>query len=1126
MTLLRYPPEGPSLASISSPDLVEQLSVILTGMRRIFGDADFATSGVEDTLLSSKFAVYVSPEFGSDDVVFGNYNADRGILKQEYTCGYSMQRPFKSLARAYAEVSRRSILAGTSNDIHDRAVIIYDISDGYLWNGTGAPTVNLWTEGRVTDDQLRMLNDATRPGLIHPRGCTVIGVDYRRSVLRPLFVPSGNGNAITGRAPILRMTGDGYFSNFTIKDNASVASSHHLVHSHEFVSEADLVAYYAKIAIAFNLTGAETVNPGETQIVGPSPDGDPVAGVDTVRNASPYIFGAAMRSELGMCGPLVDGRVATGFRSMEAAQYTLITIQKDMTAFQKYSGGNWVNVTDFADYIATNINDLRYKTSGTADLVTGGTCPLDYRHFGFKEIGDAFIQLVSEFVIGAAVQHWGCSGSDSDLSNCNSAFGGVATLAHGFRGITTAGGSFPQDRGILGVAVRRPLAFNTDGKNIKQIAVGRMASSASYVTDGSGTYLKLSTPFDPVEFLRVNGASLQQNHYIWIDNSDSTSGPGSAINRAFPVYAQLAAVPWTSANPDRIYVQPVTNNSIGQADGAGTAVSLSELHDNRVYIRRLVDNRTPEQREYGLICSFSNTTITRRPPSNFILRLGSRGSVGAQLDPANGTDELFIVTETLNTTVASPVAATNYFKLLLRSGDEGAAYSGSRFYRLAMPVSTGNRVYRSGANQKAVAPPSTSWVGAALPFSDSRGQEHPRSQASPRVVLDKDLSKDRDSTTLGINFDTDTDYLDQIRSATDFLAVAALMVKLGYSASDLGSTGGTFASKILAPQAASARDWDPTALGSPTPSGKLTTKIAWPLEFNKPSLIEARNQIYRYIGLTNYSKSLPKFQRFALETQFKIEAVSMSVFGGRSYADGSIENGLTIQGDKLIDLATGRDTTTEAAGISEFDRDTAVPSLLNGDYTITGSLDVQTNLTVGGDLSVLGAFSTLTVEASDYALEILGLIATPIQQTDQLLINRAGQSYRTSVQDFRSVARFGSMGIGQDAETGFELALTGAAKADIVTLGAGSAIDCRLGNFFTRTATGNITFTFTNPPATGRFSFTLDLTYTSGAITFPASVRWLYDSTPTLITGKRYNIIFLTTNAGTVWLGTVLEYTS
>jgi hypothetical protein len=1093
-------------------------------MRRIFGDADFATSGIEDTLLSSRFACYVSPEYGSDDVVFGNYNADRQILNQEYTCGYSMQRPFKSLARAYAEVARRSILAGASNDIHDRAIIIVDISDGFIFNGTGAPTVNPWVEGPVTDDQLRMLNDATRPGLIHPRGCSVVGVDYRRSVIRPLFVPAGTGSAITGRAPIIRMTGDGYFSNFTIKDNPSVLSSHHLVHTHEFVSQADLVTYYNKIAIAFGLTGADVVNPGETEIVGPSPDGNPIAGVDTVKNASPYIFGAALRSEWGMCGPLVDGRVATGFRSMEAAQYTIISLQRDLAAYQKFSGGNWVDIVDFNDYINTNINDLRYKTSGNADLITGGTCPLDYRHFGFKQIGDAFIQLVSEFTIGTAVHHWGAAGSDSDLSNCNSAFGGVATMAHGFRGIGTAGGAYPQDQGILGIAVRRPLEFPTNGSNLRQITVGRMASSASYVTDGTGTYLRLSAPFDPTAFRRTNDASLQQNHYIWIDNGDPNSGPGSATNRAFPVYAQLAAVPWNPAFPDRIYVQPVTNNSIGQADGAGTPANLTELHDNRVYIRRLVDTRVPEEREYGIICSFSDTAATRRPPGNFILRLGNRGSVGAQLDPANGTDEIYIVTEVLNVTVAQPVASTNYFKLLIRSGDQGANYSSSTFYRPAMPVALGNRVYRSGAEQKNVSPPSATWVGAALPFATSRGQENPRSQIAPRIILDKDLSKDRTSTTLGINFATDVDYLDQVRSAVDFIAIATFMNKLGYSTANLGSTGSSLAGTILQPQPATTRDWDPTAAPSPTPSGKLTSKIAWPLEFNKPSLIEARNQIYRYIGLTNYSKALPKYQRFALETQFKIEAVSMSIFGGRSYADGSIENGLTIQGDKLIDLATGRDTTTESAGIGEFDRDTILPSIFNGDYTITGNLDIQNNLVVGGDASILGEFSVGSIAALDYELEVLGLLGLPVQNTDQILINRGGQSFRVSVADFRSNSRFEFLGIGQDPEAGFELAITGSVKGSATDLGAGTAIDCRVNNWFTRTVAGNVTLTFTNAPATGNYSFALRVNYTSGIITLPTSVRWRNGISPTFIASRVYILVFVTDDGGTTWRATSQEY--
>jgi len=964
MTVLRLSSVSPSIIDISSDALAEQIEALLDGMRRMYGSAAISRSGLDDVLLGSQYALYVNAEIGSDDYVPGSYNSDKGILNQEYHCGYSPARPFKTLARAFAEVARRSILAGASNDIYDRAVVFVDLTDQTIYNGKGSSSVQAWSSGAISSTQLRALNDVTRPGLIQPRGVSVIGRDLRRSVLRPEIVPAASGNAITGRYPMLRMTGGSYFANFTIKDNLATASSHHLVHTHEFCSDADLVTYYNKIQTIFGLTGAEVINPGETQIVAPAPDGNPVEGTDSVAGSSPYVFGCSLRSAYGMCGPLLDGRVVTGFKSMEAAQYTIVSLQRDWSAYERYSAGTWSTVADFSEYVNTNINDIRYRTSGTFDYPSA-TYSTDYRHFGFKLMGDAFVQEVSEFIIGAAVHQWCASGSNADLSNCNSAFGGIATLAHGFKGISSAGGALPQDMGFQCVALRRPRTIKTDGSNIKQLTLGRVSENGYTEVDANEAYIELDTPFDPDALLRSGSATLRENHYVWIANSNPTVGPGAdPVNgdgTALPVRARLHSDPWREEFPDRIYVKPGVGNNIAEPeDEVGLGISNEELAGNTVYIRRLIDTRLPEEREYGLVVINSAPSTTRKPQANFVLRLGARASRAAQLDPANGSDEVYIVSE------ASRVAATGndagtYYKVLLRSGDSGSTYSATQLYRPATPVTYGNRVYRSISVQSGNAPDTGSWVGTSLPFSTSRGIEWPRSQAAPRIVLDKDLSGDHASTTLGINFNTDADFINQLRSATDFQAVGRLMSKLGYQSGVLGLTGSTLSGMILAPQSATTRDWDPSDAGNPAPAGKLTARGPWPLEFNMPTTIEARNQIFRYIGLLNYSKALPKYQKSILADQYKIDAVSMSMFGGRSYADGSIENGLTIQGDKLTDLATGRDYTIESVGIGALDEvSSALSNNLVGDYSISGDLEVQKDLLVGGDLEVFGEISQAT----------------------------------------------------------------------------------------------------------------------------------------------------------------------
>jgi hypothetical protein len=75
-------------------------------------------------------------------------------------------------------------------------------------------------------------------------------------------------------------------------------------------------------------------------------------------------------------------------------------------------------------------------------------------------------------------------------------------------------------------------------------------------------------------------------------------------------------------------------------------------------------------------------------------------------------------------------------------------------------------------------------------------------------------------------------------------------------------------------------------------------------------------------------------------------------------------------------------------------------------------------------------------------------------------------------------------------------------------------IDCSLSNFFTKTIAGDSTFTFANVPSNG-YMFTLLLTYTSGVITWPASVEPSDDVFPTLATGKSHLLTFITFNGGT-----------
>lgn len=104
--------------------------------------------------------------------------------------------------------------------------------------------------------------------------------------------------------------------------------------------------------------------------------------------------------------------------------------------------------------------------------------------------------------------------------------------------------------------------------------------------------------------------------------------------------------------------------------------------------------------------------------------------------------------------------------------------------------------------------------------------------------------------------------------------------------------------------------------------------------------------------------------------------------------------------------------------------------------------------------------------------------------------------------------------------------LAGRLVADVVAAST-STLDLSLGQYFTRTISGASAFVFSAPPTTGAFEFTLEVTHTSGAITWPASVSWPAGTTPTLNTSKTHLFKFVTRDGGTKWRGMAwVDYTT
>lgn len=102
----------------------------------------------------------------------------------------------------------------------------------------------------------------------------------------------------------------------------------------------------------------------------------------------------------------------------------------------------------------------------------------------------------------------------------------------------------------------------------------------------------------------------------------------------------------------------------------------------------------------------------------------------------------------------------------------------------------------------------------------------------------------------------------------------------------------------------------------------------------------------------------------------------------------------------------------------------------------------------------------------------------------------------------------------------------GSVRGNIVAVAA-LDIDCSAGNYFTKTISANSTFTVSNVPASRSYAFTLELTHTSGTVTWFSGVQWPGGTAPTLTNGKTSLFVFVTDDGGTRWRGVAnVDYTT
>lgn len=938
----------------------EQIDALTDAVRQLAGNPV-----IPGDPLSAPFVLYVNPYTGSDKFVVGEYSSDddgtfeskmRRISLQRLECGYSVVRPFKTINRAVIEaaiITSRSYFNLGSN-CGDLVSIILSPGASTVLNDPGETSTPVWSDGQEpTDAELTAFNPKETGGLILPRGCSLINDDLRKTLLRPNYVPTPEDEAddFSNRRAIFKTTGGGYYYGWTIFDKLGAKYSHHLLSAFEYASKADLDEFYGKIRSSFS--GVADIDNSfveprsdEYQIVGPLPP-TPDETVDTVTGSSPYIYNISLRSVYGMGGLFANGAANDGFSSAVIAQFTSISMQKDMSCWELYSGGTWRDVSNYDEYINASPNDLRSKKKR--------------RSFHIRATNDAIIQEVSVFAIGQSVHHWAQSGASITTTNSNSNFGGVAALAEGYKSTASV-----NDTGWSVNRLRVATNLQNKSNNVRNTFLGKIAAG----TVNTATAIVLEEALhqgvydrDTPKELEALGYTLRPGSYIWAQNN---------LGKDFR--AQLADPAWDRAFPNVINIIGAFDNQNGEVPGQQITpgVNLPDIAGRNLYIRRFSDTRNTNERRYAVL-GLNLGGTNRTPQRDYILQ--------TNLAAAAITGEI-PYSESICCAVGSaikngPGGSNGLIELRRLNGD--LTWKPNGYYRSGDVIRHLNKHWNCIQTNSDTAFQSDKWVESFVHMESEFNPEDFYKNAQPAILFDDDTSDDADNKTCGYDlatvWATDAEIQAQYRSATDYRGLFSFLRSLGFSEAN--------AHTILLPTTEALRDRDNSSPldGITNPSGAANAWAAWSIEFRAPSAITLYGHAYEYPGRGNYSSGLPRYQQSLSPANKFTYYMTSSV--GRVYGSGFNEEGFVVTPAGLQDLQTGQEVGVDGIGAEQGVDEIQFPTFYEA--MNINELTVNTSTTLNGTIITSPAawgenpFGTTLPVVPTATEEVAGLIEIATQ---------------------------------------------------------------------------------------------------------------------------------------------------
>ena len=230
--------------------------------------------------------------------------------------GNSLAQPFKTIQRALLESARFSYVEGNNNDLIEKTTILLFPGDHVIDNRPGfgiknvggvakavAPdgsgsngaqtdaietlSLNLTSNFDLTqEDNILYKFNSINGGVVVPRGTSIVGLDLRKTKVKPKYVPNPFDNSVA-RSALFRITGTCYFwqfsifdgdesglvftdsSDFSVTNRSKPTFSHHKLTCFEYADGVniddrfnltDLGIYYSKLSNAFNIASTRDID--------------------------------------------------------------------------------------------------------------------------------------------------------------------------------------------------------------------------------------------------------------------------------------------------------------------------------------------------------------------------------------------------------------------------------------------------------------------------------------------------------------------------------------------------------------------------------------------------------------------------------------------------------------------------------------------------------------------------------------------------------------------------------------------------------------------------------------------------------------------------------------------------